>query len=98
MFALLRHVLHLLQPLLVPVCFVSAWSLTALTALSIFSFTREAIARSQRLHQIPCADCQFFTRHYTLKCTLHPSDALTEQAIGCRDYEPSQSDSGPCHS
>lgn len=45
------------------------------------------ISRVKRLHQIPCASCEFFTGSKHLKCTLHPYDALTEQAIDCRDYE-----------
>jgi RNA polymerase subunit RPABC4/transcription elongation factor Spt4 len=39
------------------------------------------------MHQIPCANCQFFTRDYHLKCTVHPAQALTEEAIGCGDFE-----------
>jgi hypothetical protein len=41
----------------------------------------------QRLHQIPCHRCVFFTGEYNLKCTVHPSKALSEEAIGCRDYQ-----------
>ena len=40
-----------------------------------------------RLHQIPCYRCAFFTGDYRLKCTVHPSKALTEVAIDCVDYE-----------
>ncbi|MBW4579035.1 MAG: hypothetical protein KME42_05590 [Tildeniella nuda ZEHNDER 1965/U140] len=41
----------------------------------------------QRLHQIPCYRCIFFTGDYRLKCTVHPHKALSEEAIGCLDYE-----------
>lgn len=42
----------------------------------------------QRLHQIPCHHCVFFTGEYNLKCTVHPFKALNEAAIDCPDYEP----------
>ncbi|WP_337906916.1 hypothetical protein [Iningainema tapete] len=49
---------------------------------------RYGIATVKRLHQIKCADCQFFTGDYHLKCTVHPSFALTEEAINCSDFYP----------
>jgi hypothetical protein len=42
-----------------------------------------------RLHQIPCSRCQYFTQDYSLKCTVHPYEALTEEAINCLDFEAS---------
>jgi len=45
-------------------------------------------ANLQRLHQIPCSGCAFFTGEYNLKCTIHPCKALTESAIDCLDHEP----------
>ncbi|MCY7337131.1 MAG: hypothetical protein LH613_13120 [Chamaesiphon sp.] len=41
----------------------------------------------RRLHQIPCDRCVFFTGEYNLKCTVHPSKALKEEAIDCMDYQ-----------
>jgi hypothetical protein len=41
----------------------------------------------RRLHQIPCSQCVFFTGEYKLKCTVHPCKALSEEAIGCIDYQ-----------
>ena len=62
-------------------------------AVSVFSYTRSAwkILRKdwkhlQQLHQIPCDGCVFFTGEYNLKCTVHPSKALREEAIDCMDY------------
>lgn len=37
---------------------------------------------------MPCSRCAFFTGSYHLKCTVHPCKALSEEAIGCLDYEP----------
>lgn len=44
-------------------------------------------ANLQRLHQIPCSRCTFFTGDYRLKCTVYPDKALSEEAIDCLDYE-----------
>ncbi|NEP80770.1 MAG: hypothetical protein F6K39_22920 [Okeania sp. SIO3B3] len=49
---------------------------------------QQGINYVQRLHQIPCSRCTFFTGDYRLKCTVHPDNALTETALNCSDYEP----------
>nr|WP_199290251.1 hypothetical protein [Leptolyngbya sp. FACHB-36] len=77
-----------IQPFLVPICFVSAWSIIALVTWSLWTATRDTVTRTREMHRIPCANCQFFTSDYHLKCTVHPSDALTEDAINCPDYQP----------
>ena len=91
MFFVVRHLLQVIQSFIVPICFISAWSIVLLVVWSAWSGVRDTIARSQRMHQIPCANCQFFTCDYRLKCTVHPSRALTEDAIDCLDYEPTRS-------
>lgn len=48
----------------------------------------DGMRRLQRLHQVPCSRCTFFTGDYRLKCTVHPCKALSEEAIGCLDFEP----------
>ena len=87
MFHLLKPLVQTLQPFLVPLCFLSAWALVVLVLWSLWSATRDTVKQTQRMHQIPCADCQFFTSDYHLKCTVHPSTALTEDAIDCMDFE-----------
>lgn len=84
---MLYPVLEALRPLLVPLCFVVAWGLVVLLSLNTWAFCRDSYARAQRMHQIPCARCRYFTEHYQLKCTVHPDIALSEEAIGCPDYE-----------
>ncbi|MEM8808227.1 MAG: hypothetical protein AAGF01_19575 [Cyanobacteria bacterium P01_G01_bin.38] len=42
----------------------------------------------RQLHDIPCSQCAYFTGDYRLKCTVSPTAALTEAAIGCPNYEP----------
>lgn len=77
-----------LQPLVVLVCCVTAWALLTIFLSSTWVAARDGIARVKRLHQIPCSGCQFFTGEYTLKCTVHPISALTEEAIDCSDFCP----------
>jgi hypothetical protein len=77
---------HVIQPIMVPLCFVIAWGVTLLLFLNLWSLGQEGIQVTQRLHQIPCSNCRFFTGDYHLKCTVNPKSALTEAAIDCPDY------------
>lgn len=86
MFQLLYPLIRAIEPFLVPVCFVSAWVLVLVLGWSVWSAVAASVARSKRMHQIPCADCVFFTADYRLKCPVRPTIALTEEAIGCSDY------------
>jgi hypothetical protein len=88
MFQLLYPLIHVFQLVLAPLCFVTAWTLVVLLMWNIWIPARDGIATVKRLHQIPCANCQFFTGDYLLKCTVHPSSALTEEAINCSDFCP----------
>lgn len=88
MFQLLYPLIHAFQPVLAPLCFVTAWVLVVLLMWTIWIAARDGIATVKRLHQIPCANCQFFTDDYLLKCAVHPTFALTEEAINCSDFCP----------
>jgi hypothetical protein len=77
-----------IQPLLVPICFVGAWTVMILFAWSLWAAARDSVSTAKQMHQIPCTNCQFFTDDYRLKCTVHPSTANTEEAIHCIDYQP----------
>jgi hypothetical protein len=46
---------------------------------------QQGITHLKRLHSIPCHRCAYYTGHYQLKCTVRPTEALTEQAIHCPD-------------
>ena len=48
---------------------------------------QEGVTNLKRLHQIPCSNCAYFTGDYRLKCPLNPMTALSEEAIGCRDFQ-----------
>ncbi|MEO0946877.1 MAG: hypothetical protein AAFY11_01775 [Cyanobacteria bacterium J06641_5] len=56
-------------------------------ALAVYLAAKDGIKQLRRLHQIPCHRCAYYTGSHYLKCTLHPLAALSEDAIGCRDYE-----------
>ncbi|MBR8826823.1 MAG: hypothetical protein DSM107014_02790 [Gomphosphaeria aponina SAG 52.96 = DSM 107014] len=88
MIEILYHLIKAIQPILVPLCFVSAWTFVILLGWSLWSGMRATVARAKQMHQIPCANCQFFTNDYRLKCTIQPYIANTEKAIDCCDYRP----------
>ena len=86
-FFLLSGLIHVIRPFLIPLCFVVAWGIVLIVGWSILAALRDGVKQVKQLHQIPCANCQFFTNSYYLKCPVHPSMALSEEAIGCRDYQ-----------
>ncbi|MEH2198994.1 hypothetical protein CDG77_12925 [Nostoc sp. 'Peltigera membranacea cyanobiont' 213] len=88
MLELISFLLHGIQPFLVPICFVVAWTVTIFVVLSLWTAARDSVATAKLMHQIPCTGCQFFTDNYRLKCTVRPSIANTEEAIDCSDYQP----------
>ncbi|MEH1923366.1 hypothetical protein [Nostoc sp.] len=88
MFKLIFFLINGIQPLLVPICFVVAWTVIILVVLSLWSAARDSLTTAKQMHQIPCTGCQFFTDNYRLKCTVRPSIANTEEAIDCSDYQP----------
>jgi hypothetical protein len=67
---------------------VLGWGFMFCLALSLWTLLKETVQVSQRLHQIPCARCQFCTNNPVLKCAVHPQSALTEAAINCPDFAP----------
>lgn len=88
MLELISFLIHVIQPFLVPICFVGAWVITLLFVYSLWVAARDSVTAAKQMHQIPCTGCQFFTADYRLKCTVHPSIANTEEAIDCNDYQP----------
>lgn len=65
---------------------IFAWTFVGLVGWSIWLSVQEMLNKAKRFHQIPCANCQFFSHNYCLKCSVHPDRALTEAAIDCPDY------------
>ncbi|WP_313926616.1 hypothetical protein [Anabaena sp. FACHB-1237] len=80
------YLIHGIQQLLIPICFLTAWTVTILVFVNIINATRYTVKTAQKMREIPCHNCQFFTNNYRLKCTVNPYIANTEEAIGCKDY------------
>ncbi len=38
------------------------------------------------IYELPCKTCHFYTNNNYLQCAVHPSIAMSEQAINCSDY------------
>lgn len=76
-----------IQPFLVPFCFLCAWAIAFSVIWSIWAAVRDSVQNAKQMHQIPCANCRFFTNNYFLKCPVHPTEALSEAAINCIDFE-----------
>ena len=87
MLRFLQFLIQAIQPFLVPICFVVAWGLMFLTIWNVGAAIAQTIKRAKIMHQIPCANCSFFTGDYRLKCPVQPTIALSEKAIDCPDYE-----------
>lgn len=67
--------------------FLFACLLVYLFLSSLVNPLLAAFAQAKRMHRIPCTNCHFFSGNYTLKCTIRPREANTEEAIGCLDYQ-----------
>lgn len=92
---LIHGCIRLIQPVISPLCFLAAWLLVLSAVWSVTSTLRDGLVRAKQMHQIPCAGCRFFTNSHQLKCPVHPSVALSEEAIGCIDFEPEPSPGYP---
>lgn len=71
------------------VLYVGSWTLLQVIQRFIAIFmtkkTRSLFVFS--FFQSPCRKCQFFNENNYLNCALHPSVALTNQAVNCSDYD-----------
>ncbi len=72
---------------MVIVCLILAWMLPILVLWQLSSSAIAVISQARQMHRIPCAGCAFCTGDYRLKCTVQPLTALTEAAIGCKDFD-----------
>lgn len=83
----LYELARFLHHISVPLCFSVAWLLVGMVTWSFWSAIRDITAQAQQMHNVPCANCQFFTNTHFLKCPVHPSNALSLEAINCPDYQ-----------
>ena len=71
---------------------ISIWvTVASVVAYQTISGLAQGTKYLKKLHSIPCANCAYFTGDYRLKCPLCPKIALSELAIGCRDFQPRES-------
>lgn len=89
--ALLQDISHLARAIFT----ICIWLVLIGFLISMWQALLQGWANLQRLHQVPCSNCTFFTGEYNLKCTLYPCKALTEEAINCQDYQPVIPDEEP---
>jgi hypothetical protein len=77
-------------------CAFCAWAIVILSVSSFWVIVKQGADHVRKLHQIPCANCDFFTNDHRLKCTINPKLACTEEAINCRDFEYKTSHCNAC--
>jgi hypothetical protein len=70
--------------------FIMGWAILCLMVSIILMAARAEIIALERLHQVSCINCQFFSKNPYLKCAVHPCIALTEKANNCSDYLPQE--------
>lgn len=77
--------------LLMPVGFIAFWGMFLFMSTDIGALARHGLLSLKNWRQAPCKNCQFFSNNPYLRCALHPSSAMTPQAINCSDYCPKSS-------
>jgi hypothetical protein len=76
--------------LLGPIGFIIGWTILFLMLSKIGIAARDEIFFTiKRFQKVPCRNCQYFTNNPYLKCAVNPGAALTEEALKCSDYKPS---------
>lgn len=86
-FTALATLILWIQPAIPYICAFIAWSLVSAIAISLIATARRSIANLRKIHQIPCSRCAFSTSDYRLKCSVRPTEAFSETAINCLDFE-----------
>ncbi|MDJ0729204.1 MAG: hypothetical protein QNJ33_04350 [Crocosphaera sp.] len=87
MLVLILRLIDRIQPLIIPLCLITAWVFMLMLASSVIGMLIDVIKRAKKMHKIPCSHCQYFTNDYRLKCPVNPFQANTEAAINCKDYQ-----------
>ena len=74
--------------LLAAICFMIVWAIVVFTvsALCKDAGKKDGIVTINRFQEVPCRNCRFFNNNHYLQCAVHPSTALTKQALNCSDY------------
>lgn len=75
---------------LAPICFIIVGAFFWVIIANTLKITqnKNGILNLNHLQQYPCRNCRFFNDNNYIKCAVHPSAALTKQALNCSDYQP----------
>lgn len=65
---------------------VAAWLVLILSRLEIWKAIGNRKTATKQYTKTPCSQCRFFQNNPYLKCAVHPSKALSEEAKDCPDY------------
>ncbi len=75
-------------------CFMLVWfSVVFVVSISckfVRNRNKDKIVTNNFSQQVPCRNCQYFHNNQYLQCAVHPSTALTKEALSCSDYCPKQ--------
>ncbi|MEH2164121.1 MAG: hypothetical protein V7K38_24485 [Nostoc sp.] len=73
-----------------PVGFIIGWIAFFVIMQKIRAFLDNKMSFSvKNLHKLPCQNCRFYSNNHYLKCAVNPSIVLTEEAMNCSEYSPS---------
>lgn len=73
-----------------PLSLMTFWMIVAFRLSNVWKVTQHRLTTAKILSQVPCKKCQYFKNNPYLKCAIHPTTALTEEAINCSDYSPNK--------
>ncbi|MFN6466175.1 MAG: hypothetical protein RMZ41_030775 [Nostoc sp. DedVER02] len=73
-----------------PVGFIIGWIAFFVIMQKIRAFLNNKMSFTvNKLHKLPCKNCRFYSNNHYLKCAVNPSIVLTEEAMNCSEYSPS---------
>jgi hypothetical protein len=53
---------------------------------SVLQRSGQSLVNQKQKHLIPCNKCRYFSSNAYVRCAVHPSRAMTPEAIDCSDY------------
>ncbi|MDX2097365.1 MAG: hypothetical protein SFW36_06275 [Leptolyngbyaceae cyanobacterium bins.59] len=74
--------------ILIPLGFLVTLIFIILKASSVQKNVQDTITPFNCSQKVPCRNCRFFNQNFYLKCAVHPTMVLTEEAKQCSDFDP----------
>ncbi|WP_335022941.1 hypothetical protein [Nostoc sp.] len=84
--------------LLAHLCFIIVWGIVGYIVSYVCKAVedppenaaqdKDEIVSIKHFWEHPCKNCRFFNNNHFLNCAVHPSTALSKQALNCSDYKP----------